>query len=90
MRPTRVTNAIRALRAAAGEMTQAELADRVGVTRQTVIAIEKGRYSPSLELAFQIARVFRVPLDEVFHYPDAATGGAGGSSGTTDTTGAGS
>ena len=51
-------------------MTQADLADRVGVTRQTIIAIEQGRYSPTLEMAFQIARVFRVPLDEVFQYPD--------------------
>ncbi|MEV4184330.1 helix-turn-helix transcriptional regulator [Streptosporangium canum] len=51
-------------------MTQADLADRIGVTRQTVIAIERGRYSPSLEVAFQIARVFGVPLDEVFQYPD--------------------
>ena len=51
-------------------MTQAELAERLGVTRQTVIAIEQGRYSPSLEMAFQIARVFGVPLDEVFQYPD--------------------
>jgi putative transcriptional regulator len=50
-------------------MTQAELAERVGVTRQTIIAIEQGRYSPSLEMAFQIARVFGVPLDDVFHYP---------------------
>lgn len=69
MKPTRVTNAIRALRFAHGEMTQADLADRIGVTRQTVIAIEQGRYSPSLELAFQIARVFGVALDEVFQYP---------------------
>ena len=45
-------------------------AERIGVTRQTIIAIEQGRYSPSLEMAFQIARVFRVPLDEVFQYPD--------------------
>jgi putative transcriptional regulator len=52
-------------------MTQAELADRIGVTRQTIIAIEQGRYSPSLEMAFQVARVFNVPLDDVFHYPDA-------------------
>ena len=51
-------------------MTQAELAERIGVTRQTVIAIEQGRYSPSLEMAFQIARVFRVPLDDVFQYPN--------------------
>jgi putative transcriptional regulator len=70
VKPTRVTNDIRALRFAAGEMTQAELAERIGVTRQTVIAIEQERYSPSLELAFQIARVFGVPLDAVFHYPE--------------------
>jgi putative transcriptional regulator len=67
-RPTRVTNAIRVLRFAHGEMTQAELADRIGVTRQTIIAIEQGRYSPSLEMAFQIAQVFGVSLDEVFGY----------------------
>lgn len=68
-KPTRVENSIRALRFKADEMTQAELANRVHVTRQTIIAIEQGRYSPSLEMAFQIARVFGVPLDEVFHYP---------------------
>lgn len=68
VKPTRVTNGIRALRFAAGEMTQAELAERIGVTRQTVIAIEQGRYSPSLEMAFQIARVFGVGLDDVFSY----------------------
>ncbi len=54
-----------------GEMTQAELTDRIGVTRQTIIAIEQGRYSPSLEMAFRIARVFGVQLDEVFQYPDS-------------------
>jgi putative transcriptional regulator len=70
VKPTRVTNSIRALRFAHGEMTQADLAERIGVTRQTVIAIEQGRYSPSLEMAFQIARVFEVRLDEVFQYPD--------------------
>jgi len=70
VKPTRVTNAIRALRFAHGELTQAELAARVGVTRQTIIAIEQGRYSPTLELAFQIARVFGVPLDDVFQYPE--------------------
>jgi putative transcriptional regulator len=70
VKPTRVTNAIRALRFARGEMTQADLADRVGVTRQTIIAIEQGKYSPTLEMAFRIARVFRAPLDEVFQYPD--------------------
>ncbi|MEW1547872.1 helix-turn-helix transcriptional regulator [Streptomyces tsukubensis] len=66
-----MTNSIRTLRAAHGDMTQAELADRLGVTRQTVIAIEKGRYSPSLETAFRIARVFGVPLEEVFQYPES-------------------
>ena len=70
MKPTKVTNSIRALRFANGEMTQADLARRVGVTRQTVIAIEQGRYSPTLEMAFRIARVFGVPLDAVFQYPD--------------------
>lgn len=68
VKATKVTNDIRALRFASGEMTQAELAERVGVTRQTVIALEQGRYSPSLEMAFLIARVFAVPLDAVFHY----------------------
>ncbi len=70
VKPTLVTNSIRALRFANGEMTQADLADRVGVTRQTIIAIEQGKYSPTLEMAFRIARVFRVPLDEVFRYSD--------------------
>ncbi len=69
-KPTRLTNSIRALRFAHGEMTQAQLAERIGVTRQTIIAIEQGRYSPSLEMAFQIARVFGAPLDDVFRYPD--------------------
>jgi putative transcriptional regulator len=69
VKPTRVTNEIRALRAATDDMTQAELARRIGVTRQTLIAIEQGKYSPTLELAFQIARVFEVPLDDVFSYP---------------------
>ena len=73
VKPTKVTNAIRSLRFAHGEMTQADLADRVGVTRQTIIAIEQGRYSPSLEMAFQIARVFDVPLNDVFQYPDTDT-----------------
>jgi putative transcriptional regulator len=69
-KPTRITNSIRALRFAHGEMTQAQLAERIGVTRQTIIAIEQSRYSPSLEMAFQIARVFGVPLDAVFQYPN--------------------
>jgi putative transcriptional regulator len=73
VKPTSVTNSIRMLRFANGEMTQAQLADKVGVTRQTVIAIEQGRYSPSLEMAFQIAKAFGVPLDEVFQYPREAS-----------------
>ena len=67
-KPTRVSNQIRRLRFEAGEMTQAELAQRIGVTRQTIIAIEHGRYSPSLEMAFQIANAFDVTLDDVFQY----------------------
>jgi putative transcriptional regulator len=69
VKPTKVTNSIRQLRFAHGEMTQADLANRIGVTRQTIIAIEQGKYSPSLEMAFQIARAFGVPLDDVFQYP---------------------
>jgi putative transcriptional regulator len=69
VKPTKVTNSIRALRFGHGEMTQAELANRIGVTRQTVIAIEQGKYSPSLEMAFQIAHVFGVGLEDVFQYP---------------------
>lgn len=72
MKPTRVTNRIRDLRDEHGGMTQGQLADALGVTRQTVNAIEQGKYSPSLEVAFQIARVFGVGLDDVFHYPDGA------------------
>jgi len=73
-KPTRVSNQIRRLRFEHGEMTQAELAQRVGVTRQTIIAIEQGRYSPSLEMAFQIANAFDVTLDEVFRYESAEGG----------------
>lgn len=72
VKPTEVTNSIRALRFSHAEMTQSELARRVGVTRQTIIAIEQGKYSPSLEMAFRIARVFGVPLEAVFHYPGDA------------------
>lgn len=72
MKPTRVTNSIRTLRFANSEMTQAELANRIGVTRQTVIAIEQGRYSPSLEMAFKIAGALGVSLEEVFQYPAGA------------------
>lgn len=63
-----IRNRVRELRFHAGEMTQAELASRVGVTRQTIVAIEKQSYSPSLELAFRIARVFSVGVEEVFSY----------------------
>ncbi|MFU8859565.1 MAG: helix-turn-helix transcriptional regulator [Cyclonatronaceae bacterium] len=63
-----ITNRIRVLRFQHGEMTQHELADRVGVTRQTINAIEAAKYSPSLELAFRIAGVFDVPVTEVFQY----------------------
>lgn len=66
----RITNEIRTLRFHHREMTQQELADQVGVTRQTVNAIEGNKYSPSLEVAFRIARVFGVPLEQVFHYSD--------------------
>jgi putative transcriptional regulator len=64
----KITCTIRRLRFDANEMTQAELAKRVGVTRQTIIALEQGRYSPSLELAFKIAESFEVPLEAVFQY----------------------
>jgi putative transcriptional regulator len=67
---THVTNTIRALRFGHGEMTQQQLADRVGLTRQTIIAIEQGRYAPSLEAAFRIARVFEAPLEEVFGFEE--------------------
>lgn len=63
-----IVNNIRKLRFNANEMTQQELADKVGVTRQTIVAIENGKYSPTLELAFKIARVFGAPLEEVFAY----------------------
>lgn len=69
-KPTPVTNNVRALRFALGEMTQRELGARIGVTRQTIMAIEQRRYSPSLEMAFQIAKVFGLPLDAVFQYED--------------------
>ena len=67
---TRITNNIRTLRFLANEMTQQQLADLVGVTRQTILAVENGKYSPSLELAFAIAKVFGKPLEEVFSYED--------------------
>lgn len=73
VKPTAVTNSIRALRFARDEMTQADLAKAVGASRQTIIAIEQGRYSPSLEMAFQIAHALGAPLDAVFHYPTDTT-----------------
>lgn len=72
-----IRNNIRRLRFDRSEMTQQQLAEKVGVTRQTVIAIEGDKYSPSLEVAFRIARVFGVPLEEVFQYDgDGASGHA--------------
>ena len=68
MGKTSIRNNIRRLRFEASEMTQAELAEKVGVTRQTLNAIEAAKYSPTLELAFKIAKVFDVPLNEVFKY----------------------
>ena len=68
MGKTSIRNNIRRLRFEANEMTQADLAEKVGVTRQTLNAIEAAKYSPTLELAFKIAKVFDVPLDEVFQY----------------------
>ena len=69
MAPTPISNRIRVLRFHHDEMTQQQLATAIGVTRQTVNAIEAGKYSPSLEVAFRIARAFGVRLDDVFHYP---------------------
>lgn len=63
-----INNNIRKLRFENNEMTQQQLADLSGVTRQTIVAVEKGKYSPSLELAFKIARAFNVPLESVFSY----------------------
>ena len=63
-----ISNNIRKLRFNHNEMTQQELADKTGVTRQTIVAIENGKYSPTLELAFRIAHIFEVHLDEVFSY----------------------
>ncbi len=65
-----LTNNIRRLRLEHGQMTQQELADKVGVTRQTIIATESGRYAPSLPLAFKIANTFGVPIEQVFQYDD--------------------
>ena len=72
MGKNRIRNNIRKLRFFHDEMTQQHLAEKVGVTRQTIIAMEQEKYSPSLELAFRIARVFDVPLEEVFSYEDVS------------------
>ena len=71
MTKSRIRNNIRKLRFHCSEMTQQQLAEKVGVTRQTIIAIEGDKYSPSLDVAFRIARVFAVPLEEVFQYESA-------------------
>ena len=63
-----ITNNIRKLRFFADEMTQQQLAEKVGVSRQTILAVEGGKYNPSLELAFRIAHAFNVPIEEVFQY----------------------
>jgi putative transcriptional regulator len=72
----RIRNNVRKLRFNFSEMTQQELAEKVGVTRQTVIAIEGDKYSPSLEVAFRIARAFGVPLEEVFQYDASSIDGS--------------
>ncbi|WP_296178481.1 helix-turn-helix transcriptional regulator [uncultured Brevundimonas sp.] len=66
--PPPIRNRIRELRFHAGEMTQADLAARIGMTRQTIVAMEQGKYSPSLEAAFRIAQVFGVEIGEVFQW----------------------
>lgn len=68
-----IRNNIRKLRFYHDEMTQQQLAEKVGVTRQTIVAIEKGKYSPSLELAFRIAHAFDVPLEAVFFLEETAS-----------------
>ncbi len=65
-----ISNNVRKLRFIHDEMTQQQLAEKVGVTRQTIVAIEKEKYSPSLELAFRIAHIFNLPLEEVFSYEE--------------------
>jgi len=67
----RIKNRIRRLRFDHDEMTQEELANRAGCTRQTIIALEQNKYVPSIELAFRVARAFDMPLEEVFQYEDS-------------------
>ena len=71
----RLRNCIRELRSQTANMTQQELAERVGVTRQTIISIERGRYKPSIELAIRLARVFGVPVESLFELDDATEEG---------------
>ena len=73
MTKNRIRNSIRKFRFHRSEMTQQQLADKVGVTRQTIIAIEGDKYSPSLDVAFRIARAFGAPLEEVFQYESTET-----------------
>jgi len=68
MSSSQLTNRVRRLRFDNGEMTQQQLAEKVGVTRQTIIAIESGKYAPSLPLVFKLSRAFGVPIEEVFQY----------------------
>jgi len=70
MAKSELSNQVRRLRFENGQITQQQLADRVGVTRQTIIAIESGKYAPSLPLAFRIARTFGVPVEQVFQYDE--------------------
>ncbi|MCG8480172.1 MAG: helix-turn-helix transcriptional regulator [Spirochaetales bacterium] len=74
MSRSQITNRIRELRFFSDEMTQKELAEKVGVTRQTIVAMEKQRYSPSLELAFRLSRIFGKRVEEVFFYDAEETG----------------
>ena len=71
MSGVKIHNCIRKLRFNHGEMTQQQLADRVGITRQAIIAIEKEKYSPSLELAFRIARTFKMSVEDVFQFAES-------------------
>ncbi len=75
MNSDHISNQIRRLRFDHGEMTQQQLADRAGVTRQTIIAIEAGKYAPSLPLAFRIARAFHISVEDVFQYQDGEVPG---------------
>jgi len=73
MAKSEMQNQVRRLRFENGEITQQQLADKVGVTRQTIIAIESGKYAPSLPLAFRIARTFGVSIEQVFQYDEQET-----------------